>query len=587
MNRLPQSTHVEDSPTRERGLTDYLAIVRRRKKTIVSAIALISLLGVGIAWGLPPVYSSSATILNEQQEIPQDLVRSTVTSYAFERIEVIKQKLMTRQNLTNIVEKYKLSKDDAAKLRDAIIINVIDVKVIDPDGRQSSVSLAFALSYENRSAQLAYEVARELVSIFLTENRRSIETSVKETSAFLRSEAEKLGLQISAYEKKLAEFKEKNAGKLPELVDLNMQLMHRTEAEMADVLRQTQALMERRVYLQSELAQIDPYGPVYSVSGGQVLSPAGRLKAQQTELLSVSARYSSDHPDVIRLRREIDGLRKETGVAGDTGDLAARLEATRSELSAARQKYSEDHPDVRRLVQTVQRMETELSKAPAAVAFRSTPAPDNPVYIQLQTQLKASEVELASQQARGAELRRKHAEYEQRLTQTPQIEREYKTLTRDYEAALEKYRDVSAKQLQAQLSQTLESEKKGQRFTVIEPPVLPGSPAKPNRLGIAFIGFIVSIFGGIGSAAMAEARDTSVHGREGVISLFGVPPLAVIPYIETQREIIRKQRSRYVALSVIGVVGAVFLTAHLFVIPLGDLWGSLLETIGMGNDGKA
>ncbi|MGH8606361.1 MAG: Wzz/FepE/Etk N-terminal domain-containing protein [Gammaproteobacteria bacterium] len=586
MNRLPQSMHVEGSPTRERGLSDYLSIVRRRKKAIVSAIALISLLGVGIAWGLPPVYSSSATILNEQQEIPQDLVRSTVTSYAFERIEVIKQKLMTRQNLRNIVEKYKLSKDDAAKLRDAIIIEVIDAKVIDPDGRQSVVSLAFKLSYENRSAQLAYDVARELVSIFLTENRRSIETSVKETSAFLRSEAEKLGLQISAYEKKLAEFKEKNAGKLPELVDLNMQLMHRTEAEMENVLRQTQALMERRVYLQSELAQIDPYGPVYSVTGGQVLSPAGRLKALQTELLSVSARYSSDHPDVIRLRKEIDGLRKETGVAGDTGDLAARLEATRSELSAVRQKYSKDHPDVRRLVQTAQRIENELSKAPTAIALRSNPAPDNPVYIQLQTQLRASEVELASQQARGAELRRKHAEYEQRLTQTPQIEREYKTLTRDYEAALEKYRDVSAKQMQAQLSQTLESEKKGQRFIVIEPPVLPGSPAKPNRLGIAFIGFIVSIFGGIGSAAMAEARDTSIHGREGVISLFGVPPLAVIPYIDTQREIIRKQRSRYVALGVIGAVGAVFLTAHLFIMPLGDLWASLLETIGMGNGVK-
>ncbi len=586
MNRLPQSMQVEGALTRERGLSDYLAIARRRKKTIVSAIALISLLGVGIAWGLPPVYSSSATILNEQQEISQDFVRSTVTSYAFERIEVIKQKLMTRQNLRNIVEKYKLSGDDAVRFRDAIIIDVIDAKVIDPEGRPSSVSLAFKLSYENRSAQLAYDVARELVSIFLTENRRSIETSVKETSAFLGSEAERLGLQISTYEKKLAEFKEKNAGKLPELVDLNMQLMHRTEAEMADVLRQTQALMERRVYLQSELAQIDPYGPVYSVSGGQVLSPAGRLKALQTELLSVSARYSSDHPDVIRLHKEIDGLRKETGVAGDTRDLAARLEATRSELSAVRQKYSEDHPDVRRLVQTAQRMENELSKAPTAIALRSTPAPDNPVYIQLQTQLRASEVELASQQARAAELRRKHAEYEQRLTQTPQIEREYKTLTRDYEAALEKYRDVSAKQMEAQLSQTLESEKKGQRFTVIEPPALPSSPARPNRLGIAFIGFIVSIFGGIGSAAMAEARDTSVHGREGVIGLFGVPPLAVIPYIETQREITRKQRSRYVALGVIAVVGFVFLAAHLLVLPLGDLWGSLLETIGMGNEVK-
>ncbi|MGH8644566.1 MAG: Wzz/FepE/Etk N-terminal domain-containing protein [Gammaproteobacteria bacterium] len=585
MNRLPQSTHVEGLPTRERGLSDYLAIVRRRKKIVVSAIALISLVSFGIAWGLPPVYSSSATILNEQQEISQDFVRSTVTSFAFERIEIIKQKLMTRQNLKNIVNKYKLSGDDAAKLQDAIRIEMINAKVLDPtSGRESSIALAFKLSYDNGSPQLAYNVARELVSIFLTENRKSIETNVRQTSAFLRSEAEKLGLQIGGYEKKLAEFKEKNAGKLPELVDLNMQLLHRTETEMADVLRQIQSLMERRVYFESELAQIDPYGPVYSVSGGQVLSPAGRLKSLQTEFLSVSARYSSDHPDVIRLRKEIDGLRKETGVAVDTGDLAVRLEASRSELLAARQKYSEDHPDVRRLVQTVQRMENELSKAPAR-ALRSNPAPDNPVYIQLQTQLKASDVELASQQARAAELRRKHAVYEQRLTQTPQIEREYKTLMRDYEGALEKYRDVATKQKEAQLSQTLESEKKGQRFTVIEPPVLPNSPAKPNRLGIALIGFIVSIFGGMGSAAMAEARDTSVRGREGVISLFGVPPLAAIPYIETQGEIIRKRSSRYVALGVIGVVGVVLLAAHLFVMPLEELV-SFLEAIGIGNDVK-
>ncbi|MGH8657318.1 MAG: Wzz/FepE/Etk N-terminal domain-containing protein [Gammaproteobacteria bacterium] len=583
MNHLPQLTPVEGLATREKGLSDYLAIVRRRQKIVGSTIALISLISVGIAWALPPVYSSSATILNEQQEIPQDLVRSTMTSYAFERVEIIKQKLMTRQNLKNIVEKYKLPEGDAAKLGHAITIDVIDAQILAPDGQQSNVALAFQLSYENRSPQLAYAVARELVSIFLTEDRKNKETNVKQTSAFLRSEAEKLGQQISGYEKKMAEFKEKNAGKLPELVDLNMQLLHRTEAELADVLRQTQSLMERRVYLESELAQIDPYGPVYSVSGGQVLSPAGRLKSLQTELLSVSARYSSDHPDVVRLRKEIEGLRKETGVAVDTGNLAARLEATRSELSAARQKYSEDHPDVRRLVQTVQRMESELSKTPT-LSLRSNPAPDNPVYIQLQTQLKASAVELGSQQVRAAELRRKHAEYEQRLTQTPQIEREYKTLMRDYEAALEKYRDVSAKQMEAQLSQTLESEKKGQRFTVIEPPVLPSSPASPNRLGIAFIGFIVSIFGGMGSAAMAEARDSNVRGREGVISLFGVPPLAAIPYIETQGEIIRKRSSRYVALGAIGVVGVALLAAHLFVMPLEDLLGSFLETIGMRNN---
>ena len=66
-------------------LHDYLSVVGRRKSQMLWAGLLILAASLAVAFGLPPVYRSTGTILIEQQEIPVELVRSTVTSYADER----------------------------------------------------------------------------------------------------------------------------------------------------------------------------------------------------------------------------------------------------------------------------------------------------------------------------------------------------------------------------------------------------------------------------------------------------------------------------------------------------------------------
>jgi uncharacterized protein involved in exopolysaccharide biosynthesis len=95
-----------------KGLGDYLTVLLRRKKQFMIAAAIILAISVLLAVGLPSIYQSKATILIEQQEIPTDLVRSTVTSYAGERIQVISQKVMTTDNLSKIINDYDLYKTD-------------------------------------------------------------------------------------------------------------------------------------------------------------------------------------------------------------------------------------------------------------------------------------------------------------------------------------------------------------------------------------------------------------------------------------------------------------------------------------------
>jgi uncharacterized protein involved in exopolysaccharide biosynthesis len=215
---------------------------------------------------------------------------------------------------------------------------------------------------------------------------------------------------------------------------------------------------------------------------------------------------------------------------------------------------------------------------------RRTPATeaDNPAYIQLQAQLQAAESELRSLKTSREEQQAKLDDYEQRLTETPAVEREYKTLARDYENATVKYREIKAKQMEAELAEVLEKERKGERFALIEPPLLEEEPVKPNRLAILFLGLVLSLGGGIGNVALRESMDNSVHDASDLVSITQAPPLAIIPLIETSEDRQRQRRKRI--LVVVGLIAAVAVVAtaiHFLYLPLDVLWFKVLRKLDL------
>ena len=94
-----------------KSLGDYVAIAWRRKFHILIPSVLILAATVATIMLTPPVYRSSGKILIESQQIPEELIRSTVTSFADERIQVIQQRILTGQQLSGIIEKFGLYKD--------------------------------------------------------------------------------------------------------------------------------------------------------------------------------------------------------------------------------------------------------------------------------------------------------------------------------------------------------------------------------------------------------------------------------------------------------------------------------------------
>ncbi len=270
-------------------------------------IALVTGMLVAILFAklLPAHYRSAGTILIEQQEIPTDLVQSTVTSYADERVQIISKRVMTTDTLLDIIRRYGLYPRERAhssresvldQMRKDIGLKMISADVIDPrSGRPTSATIAFEVSYSSKSPDLAAKVANELTTLYLDQNLENRNKSARDATDFLEGEGDRIGQQIVGLEASLAAFKQKNYNKLPELTQLNMQLLDRTEEELRTLEERRSSLQQQRVYLQAQLVQLKPNSAIFSDTGERILSSQDRLKMLRSQLAAARARYSADY----------------------------------------------------------------------------------------------------------------------------------------------------------------------------------------------------------------------------------------------------------------------------------------------------
>jgi uncharacterized protein involved in exopolysaccharide biosynthesis len=577
-------------------LKQVLAAAMRRRKWILITAAAGLLVTLSLVLFLPAYYRSASTILIEQQELPAELVRSTVTSYADQRIQVISQRVMTTKNLLDIIRRYDLyetSRDRESReqlmqrMRDDIKLNMISADVIDPrSGMPRSATIAFSVSYTSRSPEKATKVANELTTLYLNENVTERTRLAQDASTFLKDEADRLSDHITEVEGRLAQFKEKSGDSLPELATLNLQMLDRTEQDLRQQEARMMSLDEQRVYLEAQLVQVKPSSALMSDTGERILSPTDRLKMLRSKLASAHALYAEDHPDIVRMKREIAGLEASEGVGtgNAANDVARRLDDARTRLAEARKKYAPEHPDLQRAEREVSTLEAVLTRENARATEPAPPvqSPDNPVYIQLQTHLSATKNDQKATATQISRLRTQMADYQRKITVAPQTEKEYRELVRDYQNAQSKYQEIRSKQMEAQVSQNLEADRKGERFTLIEPPLPPEEPVSPNRALIWIAGIVLSLGLAIGVAALLEAVDGTVRGRKDILQLLSEAPLALIPSIATDDDA-RMARQRWrlaIGTTCVAVLSAIA-AMHFLYRPVDVLWFAMLRKFGL------
>jgi len=527
-----------------KGIGDYLDIIRRHKKLVIYPAIILSIVSAAVAFLLPATYKSTGLILIESQEIPNDLVRSTVTSYADQRIEVIRQKLMTTRNVMRIVDKYKLypekRKNSSQQLivgmfRQSMSVDMVQANVTDPrSGRARRASIAFNVSFLDKSPQRAQQVASELVTAFLNENVKTRTARANETRTFLKEEGDKFQRKIQSLEKSIAEFKDEFSESLPELLPYNLSMVESLQKELLAHQNQAMVLKDQVLTMSVELANLDALYP--AMGAQQPVSGAQKLAQAKAQYAQLQTKYSSNHPDIKRLKREIDGLELEFSSAATS------------------------------------------TEEPAASSYKG------PLYLKISSKIDSTEREIKRLAVSRIKSKERLASYEKRVTETHQVKRAYDDLTRDYDNTLAKYKELRAKELQAELGENLEAENKGESFTLIEPPTVAAKPEKPNRPKILVMGLVASLGVGLGLALLFDMLVGGVRGYPAISRILGEAPLVVIPMIIAPQDAVVRTvvyKDKRIILGAVGLAILVILGFHFLVMDLEIFWFKLLRKISL------
>ncbi len=561
-------------------MNDYLALLSRRKYHVFIPFMIIMTIGVALAYLLPPVYVSQATILVKDAEIPSDIIKTTVTGYLQQRIEEIKQRTLTRQGLLEIAEQIKFYQNQGKKkptkqemvseIRDSILVEMVDVRANDPGGKGGAVTVAFTVAFEAGDPLIAKSGARAITALFIEENQRLRRGAEEGGSEFLIERVSSAKQAISQVQKKLTAFKEKHVNELPEQVESNRRLLEQTEGKIDRIDADIRQLEDRVVTLSGQLSYIPPYKEVFTDDKRRIQTGSERLNVLTAEYKQASVRYSPEHPEVRKLRRELKSMVAQLGSSSGAGVLLNDLIEARDELARAEQRYSAVHPDVKKLSAKVAKLESDLSQAavamPAKTKITEAVRPSNPVYINLSTQLDNVKAQMSSAGLQRRSLLAKAREYESRVFTSPGIEEEYRALTIEIDATKSNYKDLSEKLTKAKLASKLEDGGKSERFDIVDPAVLPNKPDRPNRLGIALLSFLLAVSGAIGAAAVAEVTDNTIYGSKGLVAAFGAQPIAVIPNIPERDTSVAKNISSRIAQGVAtAILFALIVSAVLFI----------------------
>jgi len=518
------------------GFGDYVSIVRKRKRMLFLVGLPILALGGLLALGLPDIYTSSGLIEIESAEnvrgntpantTLQDSIarQSDEPLYADQYVQSLSTAVLSDKNLSQLLAKQTLYEDQAEdpkgavkRLRKDISVDMVTVPILDPEsGREREVVTAFTVSYDNRDPQRAFKGAAWLAQSFLESNRQDRRNYAAGTAKFFAAEADRMRKRVGELEGKLAEFKAKNIGQLPELTGLNMNSLDRAENEINSTESQLQGLRRERVFLVAQLQQARSTGPETS-----------SLQVLENEYKQKLATYDPNHPDLISLRRQIDMMRSGGSPTGMT--LRQQVQQQRSILAEARQRYGEDHPDIKRIQRNIDSLEARIKSGESA---DSTLASDSPMAVQLQTQLNATDTQIAALQSRGLELRKKMTELETRMSASPQVERDYQTVTRDLTSARSKFEELLRRQMDSEVSEAAIAGGTADKFHIKTRPVLPDRPSKPQRIAIFAIAFALALIAAMTAIVFGQMLDPTVRGVRDIRDILDVTPLTAVPVIE-------------------------------------------------------
>lgn len=480
-------------------LNQYWGILQRRRRWIAGICFLVWAAAFGVTWLLPPKYISETTILVEQQKVPEHYVVPNISSDLQSQLQSLTQQILSRTRLQHIVDELHLYSLERGRLSSESLIgrmrNDIKVDPIPTPGRPDELT-AFKISYSGPNGRLAQQVTTRLASLFIEENLKRREQQSEDTTQFLQDQLEDARTHLEQQEAKVREYKMRYLGQLPTQMQTNIQLLSGLDNRLQNANDALNRAEQQKLYFTSLLEQYRSMASMVKTDSGAPASPPAleiEIARLKQRLANLQTQFTDKHPDIQQLRDEI-----------------AKDERLKAQI------------------------DKEL-KHPDATALASTGGPESSVSAEVESQLKATELEISNRKKEIAQIELEMHGVQDRLDSTPVREQQLADLTRDYDQSRAYYESLLAKRNQSEMATNLEKLQEGEQFSVLDPPSLPTKPHFPNRLKFSLGGLAAGLALGLASAYAAELADDRVHSAADLDKIYKGAVLVTIPTLPNPR----------------------------------------------------
>ncbi|HEX5481100.1 MAG TPA: Wzz/FepE/Etk N-terminal domain-containing protein [Terriglobia bacterium] len=503
---------AEENQELTKTLEQFAGIAFRRRWWILLTACGIALAAVGASLLLPNRYKSEATILVVQQQVPQRYVVPNTTYSVQEAIQSLTEAVLSRTRLLPMVSEFGLYAKEKQRLGPEGLVELmrknIDIAPVQKDPAQREVN-AFKISFTADNALVAQSITSKLTSFFIEENLKLQEQQDTGTTSFLKDQLAAAQQQLQTQEQSLREFKMRNLGELPEQQQGNLAILSGLHMQLQNTMAELSRAQEQRVYLRSLISQYRDMpamdlpagaGGAAGASPNSAVTAEAELARLRTQKAGLLARYTPEYPDVVKVNQEI--VQTEALLRRLTGAQAASKDKNKNGESATGQTFP---------------------MRGGATA-------------QLQSQLKANQVEIDNLSAGEKRLQGQITEYEHRLNLTPVREQQLSDLLRNYNLSKEHYTELLGKVNQSEMATNLAQRQQGQQFRVVDPPSLPAKPSSPNRIKIGMGGAAAGLFLAAILAFLIDSKDHSFRSEKDVSHWSKLPLVIAMPLWITPAE---------------------------------------------------
>ncbi|MFZ7094166.1 GumC family protein [Primorskyibacter sp. 2E233] len=476
----------------------YLRVFLSRFPLFMTVFILVVLAGFVVAITLPKVYKAQAALIVESSQIPDDLAASTVRVDLSQQLQIIQQRMMSRDNLLDLADQLDLFPDEPDLEPSQIIARLTDSIEMKLSGGRGAVTL-LRITAESDVAETAARIADELVTRTLRQDADYRNEVASDTLSFFEKEVRRLGEELDYLNRRILEFQNENQDASPDTLNYRMNRLALLQERQTQVQRQIKQTEDERARLQK----------LYETTG-------------RTENLNQRP-LSPEEEELARLR---------------------------SDLREARGVYSETNPNVTVIKRRISDLENLVAgRRPEADDQTPGEAVFNAQMSELDDQLTQLHQTLSSQEQEMEKLR-------STIERTPTVSIRLNALERDRDNIQGQYNSAIERLSTAATGERIEVLSKGQRLSIVERPVVPTSTVNPSPKLIAAGSIMAALLMGIAAVLVIEVIQPFVRRPDDITKGLGIAPLASLPYIETPGEIWRRRVLRVMATVLIVAVGA-------------------------------